>query len=61
MNSLVVRMMSGRATEDPCTPLETAEFRSATGNQHWVTSQCRFDKAVETSKYQKLQNNPTWG
>ena len=60
MDRLTVKKMPGRAEEHPCTPIETADFRSATGNMHWVTSQTRFDKAVETSKFQKRQNHPTW-
>ena len=61
MESLPLKKSSSRAEDDPCTPVEKAEFRSATGNLHWVTSQTRFDKAVETSRFQKRQNDPTWG
>ena len=52
---------SNRADDDPCDATEKAEFRSATGNLHWVTSQTRFDQAVNTSLFQKRQNNPLWG
>ena len=50
-----------RADEDPCTEVERLELRSAIGNHHWATSQCRVDKAVDTSRFQKRQNEPTWG
>ena len=50
-----------RADADVCTAEERAEFRSCVGNLHWVTAQTRLDRAVDTSKYQKKQNAPSWG
>ena len=51
---------TSRPDSDPCTEIEKAEFRSAVGNLHWVTSQTRFDQAVNTSRFQKKQNVPKW-
>ena len=61
MENVPIKRYPNRKEDDPCVPIEKADFRSAVGNQHWVTSQTRFDEAVNTSRFQKRQNNPTWG
>ena len=53
-----VKRTKGRASEDPCSPTEHAEFRSGVGNLHWVTPQTRPDQAFDTSRLQKRQNKP---
>ena len=51
----------GRALDDACTEIEKADFKSGTGDLHWVTSQTRLDHAVDTSRLQKRQVSPTYG
>ena len=61
MDEVPVTKTKGRADSDLCSPLEKAEYRSACGNLHWVTSQSRVDRAIDTSRAQKRQNGPTYG
>ena len=61
MEQLPLKKMPGRNESDPCSALEKAEFRSAVGNMHWATSQTRWDRAVDASRFQKVQLAPTWG
>ncbi len=61
VDNLKVRKTKDRGLDSPCTPVEHAEFRSGVGNLHWATSQTRVDHAVDTSRLQKRQNQPTYG
>ena len=60
MEEIKVPKEKNRPGSDPCRPEEHAEYRSGTGNLHWVTSQTRPDHAVDTSRLQKKQNQPTY-
>ena len=60
MDDVPCKREKNRKPEDPCTPIEHAEFRSGVGNLHWATSQSRVDHAVDTSRSQKRQNAPKY-
>ena len=49
---------ANRSLSDECTPQEKADFKSITGDMHWLTSQTRPDHAANTSCFQKRQNKP---
>ena len=61
MEQLKVPKQKSRDATDLCSPQEKAEFRSGVGDLHWVSSQTRVDYAVDVSRLQKRQNNPTYG
>ena len=61
MDHLPTKGLKKRPEDEPCTLVEKAEFRSSVGNLHWVTSQTRLDRAIDTSKAQKVQSNPNVG
>ena len=44
---------------DPASPLERAEFYSATGSLHWLSSQYRLDQSFDVNQYQKVQHEAT--
>ena len=51
-----VRKRSGL---DPASPLEKAEFYSATGSLHWLSSQYRLDQCFDVNQYRKVQHEAT--
>ena len=59
MNYVPGKRYKTRSRTDPCTELETADFKSGVGELHWITSQTRVDHAVDTSRFQKRQTKPT--
>ena len=61
MNNLPVKKHKNRPKDDVCIEVEVADFKSGVGDLHWVTSQTRVDHAVDTSRLQKRQNQPTYG
>ena len=61
MSSLSFKKSKGRDKSSPCDESEKADFKSGVGDLHWVTSQTRVDHAVDTSRFQKRQNKPTYG
>jgi len=61
MTSLPVKKSKSRDKSELCTEIEKADFKSGLGDLHWVTSQTRVDHAVDTSRLQKRQQNPTYG
>ena len=61
MSEMPSKKSKTRAKTDPCTEMERADFKSGVGDLHWVTSQTRVDHAVDTSRLQKRQVNPTYG
>ena len=52
-----VTKTEGRVDSDLCTPLEKAEYPSACGNWHWVTSQSQSDRTIDMSRAQRSQND----
>ena len=60
MGRLPTRKTKSRATTEPCTEAEKADFKSGVGDLHWVTSQTRIDHAVDASKCQKRQVAPSY-
>ena len=61
MSDLPVKKVKDLAKEEECNVDEVADFQSSVGDLHWVISQTRVDHAVDTSRYQKRQKQPTYG
>ena len=61
MDDLPCKKVKNRSKDSDTTEMERADFKSSTGDLHWVTSQTRVDHAVDTSRLQKRQNKPTYG
>jgi len=61
MTDLPIKKAKNRSKSDLATEVEKADFKSGCGDLHWVTSQTRVDHAVDTSRLQKRQSNPTYG
>ena len=56
--SMIQVKRDGREPQAPATPLEKCEYLSSVGNIHWVTSQYRWDKAMDANQLQKRQTAP---
>lgn len=50
-----------RSWEDEATAIEKAEFRSAVGSLHWMSSQYRIDQAFDVNSLQRRQQSTTVG